>query len=143
MVSPYARPGYVATRHYSTASIVKTEELLLGLPPNNLGDLFATDLRDMFQPVYNGIGAVPVTRTAEYVPSKEGVRIWQLAKKLDQSGPDRDSARLGELARLSMAADDLYREAGSRKTGRYKTSQKKLYKLAEAVLKRPRRDADD
>ena len=55
VVSPYAKPGYVAKRHYSTASIVKTEELLLGLPPNNLGDLFATDLRDLFQSTYNNI----------------------------------------------------------------------------------------
>ncbi len=64
IVSPYAKPG-PATRHYSTASIVKTEELLLGLPPNNLGDLFATDLRDMFQPEYNGVTAdmLPFTRS--------------------------------------------------------------------------------
>ena len=55
VVSPYAKPGYLAKQHYSTASIVKTEELLLGLPPNNLGDLFATDMRDMFQSTYNGI----------------------------------------------------------------------------------------
>lgn len=55
VISPYAKPGYLAKRHYSTASIVKTEELLMGLPPNNYGDLFATDLRDMFQSTYNGI----------------------------------------------------------------------------------------
>jgi YVTN family beta-propeller protein len=54
-ISPFAKPAYLATRHYSTASVVKTAELLLGLPPNNLGDLFATDLRDMFQNTYNGI----------------------------------------------------------------------------------------
>jgi hypothetical protein len=47
-ISPFAKPGFVAKRHYTTASVMKTEELLLGLPPNNLGDLFATDLRDMF-----------------------------------------------------------------------------------------------
>jgi YVTN family beta-propeller protein len=56
-ISPYAKTSYLAARHYSTASIVKTAELLLGLPPNNLGDLFATDLRDMFQNTYNGISA--------------------------------------------------------------------------------------
>ena len=55
VVSPFAKPAYYSTRHYITASIVKTEELLLGLPPNNLGDLLATDLRDLFQPNYNGI----------------------------------------------------------------------------------------
>jgi hypothetical protein len=55
LVSPFAKPGYIAARHYSSASVVKTAELLLGLPPNNLGDLLATDLRDMFQINYNGI----------------------------------------------------------------------------------------
>ncbi len=39
VVSPFAKPGYLATRHYVTASIVKTGELLLGVPANNLGDL--------------------------------------------------------------------------------------------------------
>jgi len=65
-ISPFAKPGYLATRHYSTASIVKTAELLLGLPPNNLGDLFATDLRDMFQSTYNGIssGNISITQPA-------------------------------------------------------------------------------
>jgi YVTN family beta-propeller protein len=62
-VSPFAKTGYLATRHYSTASVVKTAELLLGLPPNNLGDLFATDLRDMFQSTYNGIGNGNITLT--------------------------------------------------------------------------------
>ena len=61
VVSPYAKPGHLAKRHYCTASIVKTEELLLGLPPMNLGDLFATDLRDLFQPNYNQITANMVT----------------------------------------------------------------------------------
>ncbi len=65
-ISPFAKAGYLATKHYSTASVVKTAELLLGLPPNNLGDLFATDLRDMFQSTYNGItlNNIPVTQPA-------------------------------------------------------------------------------
>ncbi len=61
LVSPFAKPGYLATRHYVTASVVKTEELLMGLPTNNLGDLLATDLRDMFQSNYNGITASDIT----------------------------------------------------------------------------------
>ena len=107
----------MAKRHYCTASIVKTEELLLGLPPNNLGDLFATDLRDLFQPGYNNIqaGNVPVTRAISYKPSKAGMRIWSLAKRLDVKGVDRDSFRLGALARMSIGADDLYRAAKSKR----------------------------
>ncbi len=134
VVSPYARPGYVAKRHYSTASIIKTEELLMGLPPNNLGDLFATDLRDLFQPTYNNIQAidVPVTRIASYTPSKEGTRIWSLAKRLNP-GVDQDSFRLGALARLSIGADDLHRTAKIKrmlKSRHYKAEQARLYESA-------------
>ncbi len=73
-ISPFAKPGYLATRHYSSASIVKTAELLLGLPPNNLGDLFATDLRDMFQSTYNGISNVNI-------PPKSSTRALQSVSK--------------------------------------------------------------
>jgi hypothetical protein len=148
VISPYAKPGYVAKRHYSTASVVKTEELLLGLPPNNLGDLFATDLRDMFQPAYNGITAdsLRLNQVAHYTVSPEGARIWALAAQLDTSAPDRDSARLGALARLSMKADDLH-EGAARGNGlrsrRYRGAQKRLYSAAVQVTKAPRRDSDE
>jgi YVTN family beta-propeller protein len=137
-VSPYAKPG-PATRHYSTASIVKTEELLLGLPPNNLGDLFATDLRDMFQADYNGVTAdmVPFTRRYSYTASAEGTRIWDLVNKLDLSGPDSDSRRLGSLARLSILADSLHAEAareGRLQEEEYLARQAALYELAESLV---------
>ena len=149
VVSPYARPGYVAVRHYSSASIVKTEEVLLGLPPNNLGDLFATDLREMFQPMYNGITAekVPVNRTAKVTPTPEGIKVWALVAKLDTSGPDEDSKRLGALGRLAMAADDLHEESaakGKLNSRQYRSAQSKIYKEAVRVVKSPKPpDADD
>jgi hypothetical protein len=149
VISPYAKPGYAATKHYSTASIVKTEELILGLPPNNLGDLLATDLRDMFQPMYNGITAdtVTVNRTAKVEPSPEGQKVWGLVAKLDTSAPDQDSKRLGALGRLSMAADDLHEEAaaqGRLKTRQYRAAQSKIYKEALRIVKMPKPpDADD
>ena len=161
IISPYAKVvtpgtignGYIGTQHYVTASIVKTEELLLGLPPNNLGDLFATDLRDLFQPAYNGItsalftGNNSFTASIKYTPTVEGRRVWALAKKLDTSAPDRDSHRLGALARLSMKADDLHKLAVSKHTltlKSYKTTQANLYARALAVVNAPKpRDADD
>jgi len=149
VISPYAKPGYAARRHYSTASIVKTEELLLGLPPNNFGDLLATDLRDLFQPTYNGITAaeVPVARTAQVTPSPEGKRVWDLAARLDTSAPDRDSARLGALSRLSMMADDLHEQAAAAKQLRsraYRSAQSAIYAEGKRVVKGPKpRDGDD
>ncbi len=161
VVSPYARvttngsggtTGYFGTRHYATASIVKTEELLMGLPPNNLGDLFATDLRDLFQGSYNGITeaslAPKFTRQCKYVPSPEGKRVWALVAKLDTSAPDRDSERLGILTRLSMQADALHAAAGRKHhlhAALYKTAQAHLYRMALALTHAaaPRPGSDD
>ena len=138
VVSPFAKPGYMSTKHYSTASVVKTEELLLGLPPNNLGDLFATDLRDMFQPTYNGIAPSAFKPTIPaYVTTPEGAAIWSLVSQLDTTGPDKDSARLGELARISMQADDLHKAAEAThklRTAAYKKKQAALYGAAVKMV---------
>jgi hypothetical protein len=148
VVSPFAKPAYAGKRHYSTASIVKTEELLLGLPPNNLGDLLVTDLRELFQPAYNGItaDALAVEARVAYAPSPEGRRIWALVARLDTSAPDRDSRRLGALGRLSLAADRLHATAAQEHllgTPGYRLEQRRLLALAEAVVAATRRDADD
>lgn len=149
VVSPYAKPGYLGKQHYSTASVVKTEELLLGFPANNLGDLLATDLRDVFQSNYNGITAASLSfnRLCKYEPSREGQKIWDLVHQLDTSAPDRDSRQLGALARISMAADRLHaRAAKSQSLGseNYKDSQQKLYTIALKVVHTGApRDADD
>ena len=47
-ISPYARPG-VSHIHTSMASILKTIDLILGMPFLNQYDAAATDLSDMFQ----------------------------------------------------------------------------------------------
>ena len=138
VISPYAKPG-PALRHYSTASIVKTEELLLGLPPNNLGDLMATDLRDMFQAEYNGVSAdmLSFTKVYSYAESEAGRKIWALVENLDTSGPDRDSRRLGTLARISMLADSLHEEAARDnrlQSRQYLDQQESLYKMALAIV---------
>ncbi len=148
VVSPFAKPGYMSLKHYSTASVVKTEELLLGLPPNNTGDLLATDLRDMFQPTYNGIApsAVKVTIPA-YVSTTEGQNIWSLVSHLDTASPDQDSTRLGQLARLSMQADDVHKAAEAQhklRTRAYRKKQQTLYKeAAKLVNTAAPKDADD
>jgi hypothetical protein len=137
VISPFAKPGFIATRHYSTASIVKTEELLLGVPANNFGDLFATDLRDLFQPTYNGITADQINFNFDpaITPSKEGTKIWALVDKLDTSAPDRDSRRLGVLTRLSLQADELHQQAEKSKTLDTPAYQKQQAKLYEEAIK--------
>jgi len=161
VVSPYARlqngaapgslgSGFVGTRHYVTASVVKTEELLMGLPPNNLGDLFATDLRDLFQDNYNGITesifGPKVTRQARYTPSAEGIKVWSLVARLDTSAPDRDSERLGILARLSLKADELHASAVKKhhlRAAQYQQAQAHILRLAQALTNAPAPRGDD
>jgi len=149
VISPFAKPAYYSTRHYITASVVKTEELLLGLPPNNLGDMLATDLRDFFQPHFNGItpDKLNFKLKVDYVASEEGKKIWALVNQLDTSAPDRDSHRLGALGRLSQAADDLHNTAAKNhqlKSQSYRKQQAELYATALKVVNAPKpKDNDD
>ena len=48
IMSPWAKRSFVSAEHTSTASVVKTIELLLGLPMLNQADATANDLLDMF-----------------------------------------------------------------------------------------------
>jgi DNA-binding beta-propeller fold protein YncE len=48
IVSPLARRGYVGDEHLSSASVVKTEEEILGLPALALNDLLASDMSTFF-----------------------------------------------------------------------------------------------
>jgi DNA-binding beta-propeller fold protein YncE len=61
LVSPLARPDYVGSQHLSVASVVKTEEELLGLPPLSLADLLSTDMADFF-------GQVPYPSVYQALP---------------------------------------------------------------------------
>jgi hypothetical protein len=48
-VSPYIRRGSIDSTFYSQVSMVKTIELILGLPPMSIFDLIANDMRESFQ----------------------------------------------------------------------------------------------
>jgi DNA-binding beta-propeller fold protein YncE len=61
VVSPFSRPGYVGHGHLSVASVVKTEEELLGLPPISLADLLASDMADF-------LGQVPYPSAYQALP---------------------------------------------------------------------------
>jgi len=49
VISPYMRRGFVDSTNYNQTSMVKTIELILGLPPMNQMDLSATAMRNCFQ----------------------------------------------------------------------------------------------
>jgi YVTN family beta-propeller protein len=139
VISPFAKPGYLGKEHYVTASVVKTEELLLGLPPNNLDTLLATDLRDLFQDQYNKITVPPdrFIRVARYEATPPGRTVWSLVSHLKTAEPDQDSRRLGILGRLSMRADDLYKQARKNRdldSAQYRQEQQTLLDIAKATV---------
>ena len=53
VVSPYTQRGAIDSTFYSQVSMVKTIELILGVPPMSIFDLIANDMRQSFQPVPN------------------------------------------------------------------------------------------
>jgi DNA-binding beta-propeller fold protein YncE len=61
VVSPLAHQGYVGHGHLSVASVFKTEEELLALPPLSLADLLSSDMADFF-------GQVPYPTTYQALP---------------------------------------------------------------------------
>ena len=61
VVSPLAKAAYIGHTHLSTASIVKTEEELLGLRALGLTDFLASDMADFF-------GDVPYPNTYQALP---------------------------------------------------------------------------
>ena len=52
-VSPYTQRGAIDSTFYSQVSMVKTIELILGVPPMSIFDLIANDMRQSFQPIPN------------------------------------------------------------------------------------------
>ena len=90
-VSPWVKKEYVSKTHTSLASIFKTVNLILGLPPLNQYDAAATDLRDMFtsSPDFSAFSVQPVQFAQRVNP------LWlALTRNIDFSRPDTDELKL-------------------------------------------------
>ena len=99
-ISPYVRRGSVDHTFYNQPSMVKTIELMLGLPALSLFDLVASDMRASFlnpgeQPNYTPFDAVPARQRLDEV----NVRVS------DIRGPDAASRRRAALASMRMRFD--------------------------------------
>jgi hypothetical protein len=90
-IGPWVKKQYVSKTHTSLASVFKTVNLILGLPPLNQYDAVATDLRDMF------------TSTPDFTPynyqqvqyARGASPIWlALSRDVDFSRPDADELKL-------------------------------------------------
>ena len=90
-IGPWVKKEYVSKTHTSLASVFKTVNLILGLPPLNQYDAAATDLRDLF------------TSTPDFAPytyqqvlfARQVNPLWPLlTKDIDFSRPDLDEVKL-------------------------------------------------
>jgi len=91
-ISPWVKHENVAKGHLSLASVFKTVDLILGLPPLNQYDAAAADLRELFtsQPDFAPYDFVPPAYVTSAKPS------WgRLTRGIDFDEPDRDERRLG------------------------------------------------
>ena len=110
IISPYTKPGILDSTFYNTASLLRTMELLMGLPPMNTYDGFAT-VMDVF--AATPVNAAPYTAV---LPPKEVIcevnhesayRAADSARMFnrweEESGPDAELAEI--LWRNEKGAD--------------------------------------
>jgi YVTN family beta-propeller protein len=95
VISAYNRPGTLVHQYHSTVSMVRTIELLLGLPPMNQLDAAASPI-DIFGP------------KADLTPYKAVLPEVALNNLLTQPATDRESARyIRESEQQNFASEDL------------------------------------
>jgi DNA-binding beta-propeller fold protein YncE len=90
-ISPWVKHEHVTKTHYSLASIFKTVNLVLGLPPLNQYDAAATDLREIFtsEPDFTPYSTRPIQFAFG------ATRQWIAATaKINFSRPDADEVKL-------------------------------------------------
>ena len=95
VISPYTKRKAVVSKRYDQPSMVKTIELILGLPPMNQMDLFATPMRECF------------TSTPDLTPytcRENNIPLDELNASLDRL---KGKARRDALASLKLNLDEI------------------------------------
>jgi len=90
VISPYAKRGYVDSTLYTTASMLRTMELILGLPPLTQYDAGATPMFNAFQreAVLTPYSVLPAQVDLMEKNTKRSV-FWQESSKMDFTEFDR------------------------------------------------------
>lgn len=90
VISPYVKAGFIDHTPYTMTSMVRTMELILGLPPMTQYDRDATPMYRLFQskPVMWRYTALPETVDLRAVNPKSGP-LARASLELDLSAPDR------------------------------------------------------
>jgi YVTN family beta-propeller protein len=104
LISPYVRHGFVDHTHYTTASFVRTMELILKLPPMSQYDEYASPLYAPFvdKPVMTAYVSVPTSIDLDAKNPATGPGAAASAK-LDFSDVDRaDPQTLNRILRNAM-----------------------------------------
>jgi hypothetical protein len=108
VISPYTKHGQVDSSLYSTTSMLRTMELILGLAPMSQFDAAA-------RPMYNSFQATPEVRPFEHVPArvdlneKNKATAWgaKLSEKFDLTREDAvDDLLLNEVIWRSIRGAD-------------------------------------
>ena len=100
VASPYARRGIVDSTFYSQPSLVKTIELMLGLPALSAYDLVATDMRASF------VGAAEQPDFTPYSALVPKQSLYELNQRVgEMTGPDAALRRVAARASGRMRFD--------------------------------------
>ena len=111
-ISPWVKRENVAKAHLSLASIFKTVDLILGIPPLNHYDAAATDLRSIFtsHPDMAAYDAI----TPRFVAGTRIKKSWKtLTRGIDFDEPDRDETKLATAIRRSEGLPHRRRAAAA------------------------------
>jgi YVTN family beta-propeller protein len=101
LASPYARRGVIDSTFYSQPSLVKTIELILGLPALSAFDLVATDMRASFIDATERPDPTPYTAI---VPKQS---LYEINQKVGEiTGPHARERRLAARASARMRFDE-------------------------------------
>ena len=97
VASPFARRGTIDRTFYSLQSMVKTVELMLGLPALTMFDLVATDMRASF------IGPDAAPDLAPYTALTPRQSLYDLNRRVGEiDGPDARARRAATVASSRM-----------------------------------------
>ncbi len=97
VASPYARRGAIDSTFYSQPSMVKTIELMLGLPALSMFDLVATDMRASF------IGPIERPDFTPYTARIPAQSLYETNRKVSElNGPNAAARRSAAVASARM-----------------------------------------
>ncbi len=105
-ISPYTKRGLVDSTFYNQTSMLRTMELIMGLPPMNQFDLAATPMTNSFMETpdftpYKALpNSIPLDEMNPKVASLKGKQRYYAKKSMEMPLDDIDMADEGEFNRI-------------------------------------------